>query len=143
MTTINRSTPIPVITAEVLAATRKLEARGLPVLPDAIICSIIPKLFTDRTDKRHQVKGRSTRVRSQALRINHPDRATANAARTTANLLRWHTGGGNLHALFAAQWEAGDLFDGLDTLAQTILVLSGVESSALQAWKGTGLFHAE
>lgn len=142
MSTINKSTPIPVITAEVLDATRKLEARGLPVLPEAVICSIIPKLFTDKADKRHPA-GRSTRVRSQAQRINHPDREVSNAARTTANLLRWHTGGGNLHGLFAAQFDAPTLFDGIDTLAQTVLVLSGVDSTALKAWKGTGLFNAE
>lgn len=140
MPTIDRSTPIPVITAEVVAATEKLRAAGLPCLSDEYIALIVPKLFTDRADKRFPA-GRSTRVRSQAQRINHPDRATADAARTTANLLRWHTGSGDLHALFAAQWSAGDLFDGIDTLAQTILTLSGVESSALKAWKGTGLFQ--
>lgn len=140
MTTINKSTPISVIQAEVLDATRKLREAGLPTVEDGLVLLIIPKLFTDKADKRYP-KGRSTRVRSQAQRINHPDRATANAARTTANLLRWHTGSGDLHGLFAAQWEARDLFDGLETLAQTILVLSGVESSALRAWKGTGLFN--
>ena len=138
--TIDRSTPIPVITVEVLSATRKLRDTGkVPTVSDDIISAVIPKLFTDKADRRHPA-GRSTRVRSTPLAINHPDRPTSQAARITGRLLRWHTSGGNLHGLFAAQWDAGELFEGLDTLAQTILVLSGQDSTALSAWKATGLF---
>lgn len=139
MPAIDRSTPIPSITDQVLEATRTLREAGLPCPSDELIQQIIPRLFTERPDRRHP-HGRATRVRSQAGRINHPDREVSNAARTTARLLRWHTSSGDLHGLFAAQWDAPTLFDSLDTLAQTILVLSGVDSSALRAWKGTGLF---
>jgi len=136
---IDRSTPIPEITVEVLIATRKLRSVHVPTVSDDVISLVIPRLFTDKPDRRNP-KGRSTRVRSTPQVINHPDRTTANAARITGRLLRWHTSSGDLHGLFAAQWDAGELFEGLDTLAQTILVLSGQDSTALSAWKRTGLF---
>lgn len=139
MPTIDRSTPIPVITSEVLAATRKLRERDVPTVSDEIIALVIPRLFTDKPDRRHP-RGRSTRVRSTPQVINRPDRPTANAARIVGRLLRWHTGSGDLHGLFAAQWDAQELFEGLDSLAQTILLLSGQGSTALRAWKATGLF---
>jgi len=140
-TTIDRSTSIPVITAHVLDATRKLREQDVPTVSDELVCLVIPKLFTDKPDRRNP-KGRSTRVRSTPQVINHPDRPTANAARIVGRLLRWHTSNGDLHGLFAAKWDAGELFEGLDTLAQTILVLSGQDSSALSAWKRTGLFSS-
>lgn len=131
---IDRSWSIDSIKVEVLNATGKLRERDVPTVSDELVCLVIPRLFTDKPDRRHP-KGRSTRVRSTPQVINHPDRPTANAARIVGRLLRWHTSGGDLHGLFAARWDAGELFEGLDTLAQTILVLSGQDSSALSAWK--------
>jgi hypothetical protein len=52
----------------------------------------------------------------------------------------WHRGGGSLEGLFCARWEAGDAAEAMETLAQVVLAVAGMRSTAVEAWQRTGIF---
>lgn len=150
--TLNRASTIEDIKLQVRESNEKLRRLSdVPVLSDELCDAIISALFTDKPSGRRFPTGRATRPRTSpgilsATQVaEHPQYAShgvREAAQITGALLRWHTSGGDLHGLFGAQFRAGsdDLFARLDTLAQTLLILSGADFTAVAAWRSTGLF---
>lgn len=153
MPKITKATSLVDVIHEVGIATETLRQKGLATVEPGFAEIIAEHLFTDKVSGHRFPKGRSTRVRRnpgllstlEAEAVIAPGAHTyeiTNSARIVGRLLEWHQGNGDLHKLFAAKFEAGPLFDGLDTLAQTILVLSGFRSRALAAWAATGLIES-
>jgi hypothetical protein len=148
--TIDRTNTLDEVTTALVDAHAKLRDT-IPTLPPELIAAIVPHLFTDRPGRRFPA-GRSLRPRSKPEPLsstevliftsepyNLPRYPVLNAARTVKNIVKWHQSNGDLHALFLAKFEAGDLFEALDTLAQVLVVLSDLKSTALAGWRATGL----
>lgn len=99
---------------------------GIEDVPDeATVDEWTAALFTDR--------GGKLRRRKQAGKDANDD------IRSLFGVMEWHHSGGNLMGLMIAQVRTNK-FDEIATYAQLMLVAFGHESSALDAWKRTGLF---
>ena len=97
-------------------------------VPDTdLVVELTAGLFTSRGD--------NLRVRA------NPAKGASNAVRAAHQLYRWHRSGGNLHGLYGARWTAGELFQAVDTYIQVLNLLNGRQSTAIDAWKRTGLFQ--
>ena len=153
MSTITKASTVNEVVDAVRTATRTLRQQdNVPTLDPHFAAVITRHLFMDKPGSGHP-KGKSTRIRNnpgllstEEVECFTPTEPTdvhgfqvRTSARITGRIIKWHTGNGDLHALFAAQWDAGKLFEPLDTLAQTILLLSGTRFAALRAWQDTGL----
>lgn len=144
---MNSTTPIAEIQARTAEACRQLREKGHETVSPDLAEVIIGHLFTDRA--RRGVKRTRARAKPSPLTAHElhkfqdegSDYELRFAADTTSRLLRWHGGNGELTGLFLAKSQAGAMFDRLDTLAQTLTILSGRESTALAGWKATGLFQ--
>ena len=150
---INKTTPVADVVRTVQQNTEQLRQAGtVSTVEYDFAGAIVKRLFTDKPSAKYPA-GRSTRLRTSPGLLSDfevdlylfecPEGTSAfqvqQAARYTKRILDWHLSAGNLLGLHAVRWDAWKLFDPLDTLAQTILVLSGARSSALQRWSETGL----
>ena len=151
--TITKATPVADIVRTVQEATEQLRQAGtVSTVEYDFAGAIVKRLFTDKPSARYPA-GRSTRLRTVPSLLSDAEvdlylfecpEGTSRyqvtcAARYTKRILDWHLSTGHLLSLHAVKWDAWKLFDPLDTLAQTILILSGCRSSALAAWSDTGL----
>ena len=151
--TITKATPVADIVRTVQEATEQLRQAGrVSTVEYDFAGAIVRHLFTDKPSGRYPA-GRSTRLRKAPSLLSDAEvdlylfecpggtsrHQVTSAARYTKRILDWHCSTGHLLSLHAVRWDAWKLFDPLDTLAQTLLVLSGARSSALAAWSGTGL----
>ena len=152
-TTINKATPVSDVVRTVQEATEQLRQAGtVSTVEYDFAGAIVKRLFTDKPSAKYPA-GRSTRLRTSPGLLSDaevdlylfecPEGTSAfqvaSAARYTKRILDWHLSTGHLLSLHAVRWDAWKLFDPLDTLAQTILVLSGARFRALSAWADTGL----